>query len=565
MRALVVFVAALLGAVAHAQDRPTAYVLEHVDQWTKSALAAQLLRDAGFDVEPLPLDRSPFLFDVDLILIGSFASEHPGYARYMSEHAAALYNYVDKGHILVQLTQADQVESAPPFLPSTHGARRTDADAGVAVITSPASPLLAGLTGDRVSFSDGRTGWEMFAEQGGFEVVLTADTDRRQAVMMEGAYGQGRIILAAMALDKANMGQGEERLDRSALEAFRSRFFANLARHVVSVRERRAPALSVTPSAMAARAFVPGSWTLAVLPDTQVYSLRFPGLFTAQTGWIVANKDRLNIRYAVHLGDIVNNNTPQEWRNARDSMALLDGKVPYALVPGNHDYGPSGDASTRDTLLNEYFPFEIALGMPTFGGAMEESKLDNTYHLFEANGERWIIIALEWGPRDAAVAWANGVMAAHPDRNGILVTHAYMNNNDRRYDHTDQTNPQHYNPHEYRTPGPMNDGEQLWNSLVRRHNFRLVLNGHVLGDGTGYLASVNDAGQVCHQMLANYQMRNLGGEGYMRVLEFRPNGTVSVKAYSPVYDGFLLEPDQTFEFSMDRAESSTAGPSGPAR
>jgi 3',5'-cyclic AMP phosphodiesterase CpdA len=548
---LLVLLLTLLASPALAQ-RPTAYILEHTDQWTKSAEAARLLQEAGFDVSPLPLDRSPFLFDVDLIVLGSFSSEHPGYADYMSRHAAALYNYVDKGHALLQLAQADQVEASPPFLPSTHAAKRSDADAGEVLITSRKNPLLAGISGDKLSFSTTRTAWEAFSDQGGFEVILAAATDRREPTLMEGAYGQGRIILAAMALDKANIGQGDKNIDPAAFDAFRKTFFKNLATHVVNVRNRATAPLTITPSAMAARRFEPGSWTLAILPDTQVYSLRYPGIFTAQTGWIVQNIERLNIKFVLQLGDIVNNNTPYEWQNARDAMSLLHGRIPWALVPGNHDYGPSGDASTRDTLLNEYFSFDTAAAQPTFGGAMEKGKLDNTFHFFEAGGTRWIIIALEWAPRNETVAWANSIMQQHQDRTGILITHAYMNNNDLRYDHTDKAHPQHYNPHEYRTPGSKNDGEQLWQQLVRKHNFRLVLNGHVLGDGTGYLASLNDQGKVCHQMLSNYQFRTLGGEGYLRLLEFRPNGTVSIKTYSPIYDSFLLEPDQTFTITLDQ-------------
>ena len=67
----------------------------------------------------------------------------------------------------------------------------------------------------------------------------------------------------------------------------------------------------------------------------------------------------------------------------------------------------------------------------------------------------------------------------------------------------------------------------------------------MLGDGTGYLASVNDTGTTTHQILSNYQMRQLGGEGYLRLLEFLPDGrTVRVRTYSPVYEKFLLDPDQ---------------------
>ena len=55
--------------------------------------------------------------------------------------------------------------------------------------------------------------------------------------------------------------------------------------------------------------FVPGSWTLVLLPDTQLYTEVYPGLFTMQTHWIVKNKDRYNIRYVIGLGDITNQDT----------------------------------------------------------------------------------------------------------------------------------------------------------------------------------------------------------------------------------------------------------------
>jgi hypothetical protein len=301
----------------------------------------------------------------------------------------------------------------------------------------------------------------------------------------------------------------------------------------------------------------PGStaFTLVVLPDTQYYSLAWPHIFSAQTAWIARNAARLRVPYVLHLGDITDQNTAGEWQRAAQAMSLLDGVAPYALATGNHDFGDMGFSNTRETRLNDHFPFARTASWQSFGGAFENGKLENTYHLFSAGGRDYIVIALEWAPRDPPIAWANQVMAAHPDRRGILITHAYMNNNDRRYDFTQNNNPQNpqdYNPHIYPIPGPVNDGEELWQKLVRKHRFVMTFNGHVLGDGTGYLASVTDQNTTCHQMLSNYQFRNLGGEGYLRLLEFQKDGrTVKVTSYSPLLDSFLREPDQNFTFTLD--------------
>lgn len=298
--------------------------------------------------------------------------------------------------------------------------------------------------------------------------------------------------------------------------------------------------------------FTEGSHTLAVLPDTQFYSQQLPYLFELQTRWIAAVAHQIDLRYVLHLGDIVNSNSPLEWERAAQAMSFLDGVVPYVVVPGNHDYGPAGDASTRDTLMNHYLGFDKSARQPGFGGAYEWGKLDNTYHLFTAGGRDYIVVALEWAPRNVVLEWADGVMRQHPQRYGILVTHAYLNHNDRRYDHTDPVHPQDFNPHAYRTPGKVNDGEEIWQKLVRHHRFVIALNGHVLGDGTGYLASITDLGNTCHQMLSNYQGRPQGGEAYLRLLEFLPDGiSVRVFTYSPLLTTFLTSADQQFEFELD--------------
>ena len=84
-------------------------------------------------------------------------------------------------------------------------------------------------------------------------------------------------------------------------------------------------------------------FTFVVLPDTQYYSQSAPSLFTAQTSWIVANKDALNIKFVSHLGDVVDQGDANAtaWNNANSSMSLLDGQVPYSLTVGNHDAPPN--------------------------------------------------------------------------------------------------------------------------------------------------------------------------------------------------------------------------------
>lgn len=545
----------------------TAYVWEGPDGYSGHIGAGESLRRAGFHVQPLPLDRPPFEFaddpetDVDLILFGSFISEDPRYKTYMESYADVLDDYIDRAGYLVQLTQADQTEVQPPFLPDTQNAERIDPDYSEAFVLSAEHPLIQGFplndagkvfyTQPHIPAHLDDVVWEAFSSFAGFEVILAGDDRARFPALMEGAYGQGQLLLAAMAPDKIiNGSTGIEQSD-PAYTQFNDAFFTNLYTHTRKVRDREAPPINITPQPGESEV-VEGAWTIALLPDTQIYSQNRPGVFSAQTAWLRDNAQRYNIRMALHLGDIVNVNSRPEWKAARESLAIIDGHIPYAFVPGNHDYGPSGNASTRDTYLNDYFLFDDFSDRPNFGGAMEEGKMDNSYHFFQAGGYDWIVMCLEWGPRDSTIAWADSILAQHPEKKAILVTHAYMNNNDLRYDHTDTVNPQAYNPHAYSTPGGVNDGEELWQKLVRKHNFVLTVNGHVLGDGTGFRTDPNHAGQNVHQMLANYQFLSpLGGNGFLRLLVVNPNGTVEVKSYSPVYNQFRSEADQAFEFQFE--------------
>lgn len=330
--------------------------------------------------------------------------------------------------------------------------------------------------------------------------------------------------------------------------------------------------LRPTPAAAQVDAIAPGSWTLAVLPDTQVYAESFPQHFDAQTQWLVDNAESLNLKFVLHEGDVTNHNNTPQWDNAHGSLSILDGQVPYAVAPGNHDYGPGGNAADRNTLFNtaEYFgPGTPYATQPTVGGFFEPGKTDNSYHRFQAGGQDWLVLALEFGPRNEVVDWANQIVSSHPDDQVMLVTHAYMYFDETIYDWGTKGASQNWNPHAYgvaRLPGEsVNDGQELWDKLVSQHeNFRLTFNGHVLGDGTGYRSTEGAGGAVVHQMLANYQFNQQGGMGDMRLLEFKPDGeTVVVRTYSPVLDRHDRSFDQEFTINLNQLRDPLTPPPPP--
>ncbi len=165
------------------------------------------------------------------------------------------------------------------------------------------------------------------------------------------------------------------------------------------------------------------SFTVVLLPDTQFYAEKHPATYVAQTLWIRERRKQDNIKFAIHLGDIVQTSTTKpEWENANQAMRLLDGVVPYSMVPGNHDMV----VSNRDsTLYNEYFSPARFAGQKWYGGHMGESN-DNNYCFFEACGMKFMVLSLEFAPRDETLEWAAGVTRRHPDHRVIVATHCYM-------------------------------------------------------------------------------------------------------------------------------------------
>ena len=285
-------------------------------------------------------------------------------------------------------------------------------------------------------------------------------------------------------------------------------------------------------------------FTLAILPDTQIYTESYPEIFTIQTQWLVNNIDKLNISFVLHEGDIQNTNTEDQWKRAYSSMSLLDGKIPYAVVKGNHDMGPEGKCEVRESpLFEKFFPVDKYIGLNTFGGTFDPNLLDNSYHLFEKADIGWLILALEYLPRDRVLDWANDISAFHKDRKIIILTHSHVYKDNKL--HGEEPVPTD-NLGIINSPEGANNGIQTWDKLVRKHNnMSFVFNGHFLD--IGRFSAKGDHGNIIHQMLANYQDMEKGGSGYLRLAQFDPSKKkVHIKTYSPYLDSYLSDDSNEF-------------------
>jgi len=210
------------------------------------------------------------------------------------------------------------------------------------------------------------------------------------------------------------------------------------------------------------------------------------------------------------------------------SMTLLDNSlVPYGVLPGNHDMV----TTTRDApLYNATFPYTRYETEPWYGGhyddEFEERDNNNSFQLISAAGVDLIILHLEYNPRPEVITWADGILRANSDRKAIITTHAYLNSGgDRRA-----------------------EGNSIWTNLVLPNdNVHFVLCGHISAE-TVTTALLDD--REVHQILADYQSRTNGGNGWLRIMRFEPaENTVYVETYSPYLAQYETDPDS--EFTLD--------------
>jgi hypothetical protein len=300
-------------------------------------------------------------------------------------------------------------------------------------------------------------------------------------------------------------------------------------------------------------------FTLVVLPDTQCYtSLGSPTkpescgggigsmeMFHAQTEWIAANQQSRNIRAVIGVGDIVQCGTDQaQWERATAAYDRLDpAGIPYVPVAGNLDYDSAcGDDVVGSRPLanyNRFFGPERFRQKAWYGeSTLTPGFNDNFFATFQSGAQRYLVLALEFFPRDSALEWAQRVIDAHNDHLVMVTTHSYLTDRATRVNDTDPEGPRKYHLL------ADNNGEELWEKFIKKNkNIIVVVNGHT--GGTAHRVDAGDNGNRVVQMLANYQFS--GGQGYLRILKFNVSRReIDVRTYSPFRDRFREEADDKF-------------------
>lgn len=301
-------------------------------------------------------------------------------------------------------------------------------------------------------------------------------------------------------------------------------------------------------------------FTVIGLPDTQNYASDFPQIFTAQTNWVVASRDALDIRFVSHYGDIVNNaDQVLQWDRADVSMRVLDDSgLAYGVCPGNHDLTPSG-GSGQPFIPQEYvarFGPSRFVGDSFFKGASPSGL--SSYQFFTAGGVDFLALHLACDMPIDELAWAQGVLDANKRRCVMVTTHRYLQDAEDYTSGVPLVSSGRYPSVWYGVEGTYHpqgiQSEDAWMWFLRKNtNIFLVNCGHFHEEFRQ--VSQNVAGKPVHEVLADFQDDPNGGDGWLRIMKFDTvSGTIDVDTYSPTLQAIRTANESDFTLAVNFAD-----------
>lgn len=286
-------------------------------------------------------------------------------------------------------------------------------------------------------------------------------------------------------------------------------------------------------------------FTIALLPDTQKYveKQEYHEIFYDQTAYLASNNETENIVFVSHLGDIVEHgDNPDEWSVASKAMESLDGVVPYGIVIGNHDFEDEwNNPNMGSPQFLQHFPQSRFSSYPWWISWSPDEL--SSCQLFETAIGNFLYFHLTVDSPPPTVEWAQGVLDEYPGTPALVTTHAYLRENGRI-------------PVPYL--GGMSEGDwdgisadDLFTDFIAPNNqIWMVTCGHISAEH--YQVSRNNRGQEVYELLQDYQNREYGGEGFLRLIRFYyEDDLVQVLTYSPWLDMYEIDSDSYFPLEID--------------
>lgn len=303
-------------------------------------------------------------------------------------------------------------------------------------------------------------------------------------------------------------------------------------------------------------------YSFVVVPDMQIMTHFKPQNFAQQSQWLVDNKETQKIQFVMYLGDMVElrysqepERSAKEWASVKKNMEILDGKVPYTFVPGNHDYDNWATSSRALTMFDAHMPYSKYSQASTFGGAFQEGTMANTYHLFQVGDVEYLIFCLEYGPRTTVLNWVDRITSEHPNSRVIVTSHSIV-----LPDGTLASGKAH-SPSNTIKYDSANNGLQMWELVMSKHaNMFMSFNGHSPSDSVLTRTDIGVHGNKVYNTLIDFQgaMMSSAMNTLLIVRVNERTKMMSFCSYSPEYDACFNSQNQ-YTFSFADENNPTVG------
>jgi hypothetical protein len=257
-----------------------------------------------------------------------------------------------------------------------------------------------------------------------------------------------------------------------------------------------------------------------------------------------------------------------EMATVKRGYEMIAGKVPFSVVPGNHDFdalwidAKHPPAPDRPEDASNFGVWHVG-GLTNFQSIFSDQSdffRDKPWYVashdgggdsaqvFTAGGYRFLHIGLQYDPPNASLTWAASVIDRFRGLPTIISTHNYLD--------PDGTRLAYPGGDSHAVDPDDNNPQMVWEKLIARHDqIFLVLCGHRTFQGRS--VDRNGFGHEVHQVLSDYQNRRqtakaagidkkdvMIGDGWLRLMTFDMTGatpTVRVRTYSPHYKKFSTE------------------------
>jgi len=359
-------------------------------------------------------------------------------------------------------------------------------------------------------------------------------------------------------------------------------------------------------------------YTLIFMPDTQITVSRDIQFYehnanvatvadldmTKTFQWIVDNKEKMNLSFVMHMGDLKhargvseNWNAQNDWREwqlisgkstynssfttgttavSSFSSSFINGQtfgfellkqagIPYTMVLGNHDYNAfqMGEGTGRNADYFNYY-FSSASYDEKFAKnvvarydrnhstyAKNNNTMMNVIYEMEATPKgsstpiKYLVVALEYGPTNDMIAWANEIVSQprFSSHRVIVNTHALMYSDGEFMSDLSSWNPSTYGYS--KDPGTLetNNGMEVWNKLISQNdNAFLSSGGHVSQETLMTRTDLGIYNNEVFSMLVDWQ-DSFQSRGDSLLLVAKVNEKtqkISFRVYNPVSNEFYL-------------------------